>query len=67
METPCTLVSDGSSVTAAFSSQGVLGPATSALTRLASSCDSVAPSGTNTESGTSVWPCGSKKYRSWAL
>ena len=63
----CTLVPGGSPVTVALASQGVLGPAVSEFTRPVSNCETVAPSGTNTESGTSTWSCGSKKYRSCAL
>ena len=68
MVTCCTLAPDGSSVSVAPDSQGVLGSCVSALTRLVSSCASVVPSGTNTESGTSTVSSGSaKKYRSCAL
>ena len=64
---PTSLVPGGNSESAALASHGVVGLAISAETRLLASVCGDAPSGTNTESGTSVESAWSKKYRSCAL
>src|SRR6266567_8168861 len=65
------LVLAGNAVTAGgsstFFSHGVFGFVASASTRFLTRLDGEVPAGTNTESGTSTWRPGSKKYRSCGL